>query len=309
MKTEAFRVGNSEIIYYNWGKPDPAEDEVEVEAIYTGVCSSDIAMYCGSFDMLPPEMHGHEGLGIVTRAPEGSVFRKGDYVATRGEPAFSRLYNCKVGNMVKVPEADPKYIIEPIACGVNLGLAPSKILTEYHMVNRIAILGTGALAKIIAQCFDVKHVKVDVYGFAHPEYFEKCGATVRSRTEFWEMMEPTYDVVYDLTGSASNFHAASAVIKDNGVYVLGAPKNAYKDEVTTDFAQFLWKNITIMCPSPRDPNFRDLMADCANVIRYGELDLEGFWTHKYSFENAEQAFTDGINKTTDYGRGYIDFNG
>jgi D-arabinose 1-dehydrogenase-like Zn-dependent alcohol dehydrogenase len=50
-----------------WDKPDPTADEIEVRAVMTGVCRSDIDMMSGGFTTLPIEMSGHEGLGQVTR--------------------------------------------------------------------------------------------------------------------------------------------------------------------------------------------------------------------------------------------------
>ena len=86
----------------------------------TGVCRSDIDMMMGNFGPLPLGMQGHEGLGQVTRV--GSLVtdvKEGDYVATRGEPAYADYYNVRSDEFVVVPELDSKYILEPVACGIN----------------------------------------------------------------------------------------------------------------------------------------------------------------------------------------------
>ena len=73
-----------------WDKPEPTDTQIEVKAAMTGVCRSDIDMMNGDFGPLPLEMQGHEGLGIVTNVGkyvEG--VKVGDYVATRGEPAYA----------------------------------------------------------------------------------------------------------------------------------------------------------------------------------------------------------------------------
>ena len=112
--------GKQDLIETIWDKPEPEKDEIEVRAVFTGVCSSDVAMYNGDFPTLPKEIQGHEGLGMVTKV--GSLveanmgIEKGDMVATRGEPGFADYYNCKKGTFVKVPnKADPKYILETVA--------------------------------------------------------------------------------------------------------------------------------------------------------------------------------------------------
>ena len=48
-------------------KPEPTSEQIEVRAIMTGVCRSDIDMMQGNFGPLPLEMQGHEGLGQVTK--------------------------------------------------------------------------------------------------------------------------------------------------------------------------------------------------------------------------------------------------
>ena len=48
-------------------KPEPGDYEIEVKALMTGVCRSDIDMMQGNFGPLPLHMQGHEGLGVVTK--------------------------------------------------------------------------------------------------------------------------------------------------------------------------------------------------------------------------------------------------
>ena len=90
-----------------------------VKSKMTGVCRSDIEMMYGNF-VLGLEMQGHEGLGEVLEVADVKDVEVGDYVATRGEPAYADEYNANDGTFVKVPRLDPKYIIEPVACGLNV---------------------------------------------------------------------------------------------------------------------------------------------------------------------------------------------
>ena len=89
-----------------WDKPEPDYWELEVKAVMTGVCRSDIDMMNGDFGPLPLEMQGHEGLGIVTKVGEGITdFAVGDYVATRGEPAYADYYNATDSDCIKIGRA------------------------------------------------------------------------------------------------------------------------------------------------------------------------------------------------------------
>jgi threonine dehydrogenase-like Zn-dependent dehydrogenase len=94
--------------------PDLTPTEITVKAVMTGVCRSDIDMMSGDFGPLPLHMQGHEGLGrVVDIGSEVSDVKVGDLVATRGEPAYADYYNVRAREYVKVPEANPRYILEP----------------------------------------------------------------------------------------------------------------------------------------------------------------------------------------------------
>ena len=132
--------------------PDISSEQIRVKAKYTGVCRSDIDMMQGNFGPLPLTMQGHEGLGQVTEKGK-NVYDVdiGDFVATRGEPAYADFYNCDIGTYVKVPECDPKYIIEPVACGINI-INSSKMPIERRGRKQganLLIMGSGFLAQVV----------------------------------------------------------------------------------------------------------------------------------------------------------------
>ncbi|GAA4879753.1 alcohol dehydrogenase catalytic domain-containing protein [Saccharopolyspora cebuensis] len=65
-------------------EPSPAEGELLVEAVALGVCGTDREVLAGRIGRPPPDRNwyvlGHESLGRVVRAPEGSGFAPGDLV-------------------------------------------------------------------------------------------------------------------------------------------------------------------------------------------------------------------------------------
>ena len=82
---------------FNEGSIDIADinsNQIRVKSKKTGVCRSDIDMMNGNFGPLPLSMQGHEGLGEVLEVgAEVKDVSVGDYVATRGEPAYADFYN------------------------------------------------------------------------------------------------------------------------------------------------------------------------------------------------------------------------
>ena len=287
--------GKGQFVEVNWEKPDITADEIEVRAVMTGVCRSDIDMMQGSFGPLPIEMHGHEGLGQVTQVGSNITdVQVGDYVATRGEPAYADYYNVRAVEYVKVPSAEPKYILEPVACGINvITNSQTQILGRSGANSRLLILGSGFLAYVAYQTLKINDVEfeIDVVG--------------RSNRDIWpiELKDApagTYDVVIDLVGREGVFE--QPIVRTQAL-IIDAVGRAYSRK---ENEQLLWTACTTMRPSPRVAGFDDDMALARNWIESGQLTVDKFWTRGYN-RNTEwqQAFADGLNRPAGYSRGYI----
>lgn len=274
----------------DYDKPEPASTEIEVKAVMTGVCRSDIDMMQGNFGPLPLEMQGHEGLGVVTKVGKSVLNVKvGDYVATRGEPAYADFYNCRDGEFVVVPELHPKYILEPVACGINC------IVDDFQdrSTGKTVILGSGFLAWVVYNTlkFHFPKMPIDVLG--------------SSNTELWgdklsTKVEDSYDNVIDLSGKYAL--GIDIPLNNNAIIVDAIGKAVSKEEAQ----QQLWKAVTTFKPSPRTPKFIDAMHQARFMIENGEIKVDSFWTKAYN-RNTEwqKAFEDGSQRITGYSRGYI----
>jgi threonine dehydrogenase-like Zn-dependent dehydrogenase len=281
----------------DWRCPILKADEIKVKSIMTGICRSDIDMMMGKFQTLPLSMSGHEGLGEIVEVGSNisSEYKIGDYVATRGEPAYADFYNVKSNNFVRVPSVDPKYIIEPVACGINLILqAKHEFIMRDKLTTRILILGSGFLAWVAhTTILDNIRGLVDVVG--------------NSNKFLWGnklLSEPRgkYDIIIDLSSRDDVF--SKDIINDNALIVMGTQK-----QVTTDFSNLLWKAATIVFPSPRSAKFYSCMVKAVKYIESGRLDVDTFWTKGYNRDTDwQQAFEDGKNRPSGYNRGYITWN-
>lgn len=286
--------GDGKFIEVDWEKPDNKADEIEVRAVMTGVCRSDIDMMQGQFN-LPMQMHGHEGLGIVTAV--GDYIRDvkvGDYVATRGEPAYADYYNAKTATYVKVPALESKYIIEPVACAINVGASVEHSL---YSATQIAIIGTGFLSSILYQWLTLNGLTfIDVIGnHNHPYWLLKHGVEVKNK------VDRKYDVVYDL--SNNDIALTRDIYVPNAALVLASTKHP---AVASDFNYLLWNAVSITCPSPRTPTFYSCMDIAVEKIRDGEINVDGFWTKGYDRDTEwQQAFEDSLNRTSGFNRAYI----
>jgi D-arabinose 1-dehydrogenase-like Zn-dependent alcohol dehydrogenase len=285
--------GFFEEVEYN--VPSFGTDEIWVRAVMTGVCRSDIDMMQGNFGPLPLSMQGHEGLGKVIGC--GSNVEDvdiGDFVATRGEPAYADVYNVRKNEYVKVPEASPEYILEPVACGINVIQQPIREIAERSGPGkRLLILGSGFLAWVAYNTILLNHIdfNIDVIG--------------SSNTDLWgdKLLVATtesYDVVVDLSGK---YEIGNGIQLNNNALIIDAVGKAVDHQEAQ--AQ-LWKACTTIKPSPRNDGFYQCMVDAEYWITNGDIKVDSFWTRGYN-RNIEwqQAFADGKDRPSGYSRGYI----
>ena len=282
--------GNGYFTEVQWDKPEPTSNQIEVKAVMTGVCRSDIDMMQGNFGPLPLEMQGHEGLGIVTKVGSSVMNVKvGDFVATRGEPAYADFYNCKDKEFVVVPALDPKYILEPVACGINC-IVPN---FEEVVFSKTLILGSGFLAWVVYNTLqsNFKDMDIDVLGSSNIELW---GDKLLFGTT------DSYDNVIDLSGK---YGLGTEINLNNNALIVDAVGKA----VSKEEAQIqLWKAVTTIKPSPRTPKFIDAMYQARWMIENGELNVDNFWTKGYNRATEwQKAFEDGLNRPEGYSRGYI----
>jgi len=299
MKTRLFyTTGKQDIVEEEWDKPEPKSNEIEVKSVYTGVCRSDIDMYCGTFQMLPKTIQGHESLGVVTKVGKDiTTVKEGDYVGTRGEPAFADYYNCPDKMFVKVPDCNPRFILEPIACGINI--AKSIVPTTN---TDILLLGTGFLATVVYTILDrYWENKVVVVGEANKDFWSKQNnAEVK---QLKDVQNKGFEYIIDLSDKPEYLNLN--VYKERAIIVLAAEKHP---PAVTSFSQFLWNAVDVKFPSPRNESFYSAMVLAEELLRYGDLDVSGLWTKSYDRETqVKLAFEEGLNRPQNYSRGYIEW--
>ena len=269
--------------------PPLNEDEICVRAVMTGVCRSDIDMMQGNFGPLPLHMQGHEGLGeVIGIGANITDVKFGDYVATRGEPAYADIYNVRKNEYVQVPEAHPRYIIEPVACGIN-----TVDVADISRQDKVLIIGSGFLAWVAYHTLTK---------FKHCENVDVLGA---SNIDLWGDIllfgtSESYDVIIDLSGK---YELGIDIGLNNNALIIDAVGKAVSKE---EAQQQLWKACTTIKPSPRNQNFHQCMKDAVWMIENGYLDVDSFWTRGYNRNTEwEQAFADGVDRPDGYSRGFI----
>lgn len=273
------------------------DDQIFVKSIMTGVCRSDVDMMQGNFGPLPLSMQGHEGLAQVVKVGKNvKDVKEGDYVATRGEPAYADEYTVRHREYVRVPEAHARYILEPVACGINVVQQPIREIAERSGPGKkLLILGSGFLAWVAYNTILLNHLdfEITVVGSSNKELWG-------DKLQFY--YGGKFDVVIDL--SPRNDVFVQDILHNGALVVMGVEK-----EITTSFNTLLWKACTMVFPSPRTDKFYQCMQDAEYWITNGDLKVDSFWSKGYNRDTEwRQAFADGANRPAGYSRGYIKWN-
>lgn len=296
-----YTTGRQDICEMEWDKPEPKDNEIEVKNIFTGVCRSDIDMYTGDFTLPSRLMQGHEGLGVVTKVGKRlrKLYFEGDIVATRGEPSFADYYNAEEGTYVVVPEASPKYIVEPVACALNIFNSARGSMTKD---SEVLILGTGFLAQIVYEAMKYFQLKnnITIIGNANRDYWQ--GKGIYGNFDALKQFGYDFDVIFDLSDKPE-YMAQTGHIKPEATIILAAEKHP---EMILPMSDLLWKAVSIIFPSPRNRTFIHAMETAVDMIEDGIIDTSSMWTQGYD-RNTEvkAAFEDGLNRKEGYSRGYI----
>lgn len=296
---QLFTDGTGQFFEKDYLVPMLLANEIRVRAVMTGICRSDIDMMNGDFKLLPTNMHGHEGLGqVIATGNDIDDCEIGNYVATRGEPAYADVYNCKKNTYCVVPQVHPHYIIEPVACAVNMELVCHEELQQRDG-GKMLIIGTGFLAKVFHQTMQVMdyNFDIDVIGKSNIEYWER-GKGQGKWSGFTD--NDSYDVIVNLKDTDQVCRART---NPNALIIMGTVPDP--DGVNSN-ADWLWNNITIKMPSPRADTFHTAMKLATEMVTDGRIELDNVWTKSYNRNNNwQQAFEDATNRPTNYQRGYI----
>ena len=243
--------------------PEPREGDLLVDAIAVGVCGTDKEIARGEYGWAPPGRErlvlGHESLGRVRQAPQGSEFAAGDLVVgvvRRPDPepcgacAHGEFDMCRNGDYTErgikqidgyaseqwTVEADYAVRLDEALADVGMLMEPTTVVAKaWEQVERIGgrawfepktVLVTGAgpiglLAALLGQQrgLDV-HVLDQVTKGAKPRLVHGIDATYHHSEMDSVMQRVRPDVVIEATGVPSLVFGALAGTAAYGITVL-----------------------------------------------------------------------------------------
>jgi threonine dehydrogenase-like Zn-dependent dehydrogenase len=245
--------------------PDPvaADGELLVDGVALGVCGTDIEIVNGEYGWAPPGEErlvlGHESLGRVRTAPEGSGFSSGDLVVgvvRRPDPVpcgacaagqFDMCLNGKYtergikeihgyGSTMWTVEADYAVTLDPSLESVGMLMEPTTIVSKawdhvekiaqraYTEQKRVLVTGAGPIGLLAAMLGAQRQLEVHVLDRVEsglkPELVRALGAEYHHGTIADAVGATEPDVVIEATGVGQLVFDAMQNTRPGGIICL-----------------------------------------------------------------------------------------
>jgi L-iditol 2-dehydrogenase len=253
--------------------PGPGEVALDVRA--AGICGTDLHIWLGEYDSVPPVTMGHEVCGVVAELGDGvdpgwlgarvavetffstcgrcaycrsghlSVCEERRSIGTHVDGGFAPRLVLPARNLHRVPErlADPAAALsEPLACVCNSLLDPSAVQAG----DDVLVIGPGAIGLIAAQVARAAGGRVTVRGT------ERDGPRLSLADElgFATGAPREADVVVECSGSGPGIADALAAARRRGRVVQMGLRGA---DVTIPYDLICFHELTVTAGFASNP--------------------------------------------------------
>jgi len=287
--------------------PRPADDQVLVQVVASGVCTSDLTPWrdgpAGRGDGRPIRL-GHEIVGRVVAAGRNARgWAEGDLVTGLGEHGFASLAVLDAAAILPVPDhVQPAHAIgEPVA-----DLAEALARTGVSAGQRVAVVGLGFMGLGLVQLARERApgllIGVDPLPsarqrgldlgcdlvFAPGEVPEEYGGQAGTRDPVPPPRDQRADVVLEATGVTPGLRTASALVRPFGTLCVVGYHHAGDAMMDMD----LWyKAVTIVngfCPD-RTRLMRAMRA-ALDLIAAHRFSYAPLVTHRMGLDGVDRAY-------------------
>ncbi len=295
--------------------PLPGADEVVIDVLASGVCTSDRKPWRELATSESPIRLGHETVGRVSAVgSETSVWHLGDIVTGLGGNGFATKALMDADSILPVPTGLPfEHVIgEPIA---DLEEAISR--TPLHVGDRVAIVGLGFMGLGLLQLARYRIPSLIVAVDPSPaarrraielgadEAFHPDELPAAYTGDGGRSGEQRMDVVLEAAGITSALEISSALVRNYGtVCVVG-----YHHSGTAPMDMSLWyKGATIVNGfSPVRKRTIKAMANGLDLIAHRQFSYAPLITHRFGLEGVDDAFELMESRADDFVKSVILF--
>lgn len=289
---------------YSPDQPIPAAaGEALIRVRLAGICGTDLEMVKGYYPFTG--VPGHEFVGEVVECDDKSWIGKrvvGEINVTCGDceqclngrsthcesrttlgihdrdGIFAEYVTLPTRNLLVVPDGVP----DEKAVFTELVAAAVEITEEVHIrpTDRVLVIGAGRFGQLIAQVLQLTGADLRVVA-RHPQQQQLLTERGIRLIDEADVQPWRWDVVVDVTGSASGFSLARQAIRPRGTLVM---KSTYKGEMQVNFSQIVVDELTIT--GSRCGPF----APALRLLENGLVDPLGMIAAEYPLEEGLKAF-------------------
>jgi L-iditol 2-dehydrogenase len=285
----------------------PGPGEVALDVAAAGICGTDLHIWLGEYDSVPPVTMGHEVCGTVAELGEGvdeswrgarvavetffstcgtceycragklSVCEQRRSIGTHVDGGFAPRLVLPARNLHRVPDTLPDAaaaLSEPLACVCNSLLDPSAVQPG----DEVLVIGPGTIGLIAAQVARACGGRVTVRGT------ERDGARLSLARElgFETGMPAEADVVVECSGAGPGIADALRAARRRGRVVQMGLRGA---DVTIPYDLICFHELTVTAGFASNPgSWRRAMA------LLGELNLEPLVSEVVPLRDWRRAF-------------------
>jgi len=331
---QAKLVGEKELAFEEVDRPKPSEEEVLIRVKACGICGSDIHSYQGEHPFVhPPIVLGHEFSGTIEEAGDrAGDLSVGDKVVVEPNITCGECYNCKhgrynicdnlqvIGNVgydgafadyisvpaekaLRIPDEmtfEEGALVEPAAVGVH-----AVRISEQKIGDRVLIIGAGTIGLVTmvsAKMAGASEIMVTDLEDDRLERAKKLGADHLVNTgdlegSPGELIEKKFgeagtDIIYDCVGFENTLNQAIEVArKGTQIMLVGVPKG----ELSVNMAFVQDRELDIQ------GSLMYVKKDFETAIQMldrGLIEADDLITHRFDFDELEEAFELAIDTTT-----------
>jgi L-iditol 2-dehydrogenase len=278
--------------------PVPGEDQVLVDVVVCGVCTSDMGPWLGHDPARPPVRLGHEMVGrVVSTGRDANRWAPGDLVTGLGGDGFATLAVMDANAILPVPAGvEPAHALgEPVAV-----LEESLSRTGMRAGDRVAVVGLGFMGLGLIQLAKRRAPGLLVGVDPDPARRQRAltmGADLvfapdelpeEYRTATSRAGEARLDLVLEATGATGGLKTAGSLVRPFGTLCVVGYHHTGDAMMDMD----LWyKGVTVVngfCPDRT--RVVDAMAEALDLIARRRFSYAPLVTHRFGLDQLGDAF-------------------
>lgn len=314
MKSQAvFFVEPGKTEIREWDCPDPGAGEIQVRCIANGICMGETTLFTGKQHSHYPRPVGHEGIGVVTKVPQGvGHIREGDFVDCFGWSEYQNLSAYRVNKFVAPPRDPATHIAEPVACVVTA-------LRSYNITpgDRVLLMGAGFMGLLnvqgLAHCpldelvvVDIKKDNLDLAReFGATETIQAGSPEGEARLE--ELKHRGFDLVIEAAAVPATIQSAGEFCRTGGRLSIFA---WHHEPRAVDMGLWHIRGLTVLNSAPgigTDHNSNS-MERAVRLLERGVFDLSRLVTHRHSYRDVQAAMELSVTRPPGYIKGVLTFD-